>query len=205
MKNIIAIVGTNSDNSTNRKLLYFMKELFVDKANIEVVEIKDLPLFNKPSNKVLPENVMKLSNQIDQADGVIISTAEYDHSVTASLMSALSWLSYDNFPFVDKPVMITGASYGTLGSSRALAHLRQILNAPELKARLMPSSEFLLSHSLNAFDENNHLKDQHKIELLQSIFADFLLFIDVNKQLMNSHAENIEIAKNFSWKDGGNI
>ena len=57
-------------------------------------------------------------------------------------MNALSWLSYGIFPFVDKPVMITGASYGTLGSSRAQAHLRQILDAPELKARLCQALNF---------------------------------------------------------------
>ena len=74
-----------------------------------------------------------------------ISTPEYDHAVPASLMPKLVILR--DFPFVDKPVMITGASYGTLGSSRAQAHLRQILDAPELKARIMPSSEFLLAHS----------------------------------------------------------
>jgi Predicted flavoprotein len=49
--------------------------------------------------------------------------------------------------------MITGASYGSLGSSRAQAQLRQILDSPELKARIMPSSEFLLGHSLQAFDD----------------------------------------------------
>ena len=117
-------------------------------------------------------------------------------------MSALSWLSYGNFPFVDKPVMITGASYGTLGSSRALSHLRQILNAPELKARIMPSSEFLLSHSLNAFDKEGKLKDQNCMELLEGIFEDFLIFVDVNKKLMHAHEANVKTAENFSWEEG---
>ena len=54
--------------------------------------------------------------------------------------------------------MITGASYGTSRSSRAQAHLRQILDSPELKARIMPSSEFLLGHSLQAFDEQGRLE-----------------------------------------------
>ena len=65
-------------------------------------------------------------------------------------MSALAWLSYGIYPLLRKPVMITGASYGTLGSSRAQLQLRQILDSPELKASVMPSSEFLLSHSLQA-------------------------------------------------------
>jgi len=76
----------------------------------------------------------------------------------------LNWLSYKERPFVDKPVMITGASYGTLGSSRAQMHLRQILDSPELKARIMPSSEFLLGHSLQAFDEERNLGDKGKLK-----------------------------------------
>ena len=54
----------------------------------------------------------------------------------------IEWLSYTTRPLIDKPVMITGASLGALGSSRAQAHLRQILDAPEVKARIMPSAEF---------------------------------------------------------------
>lgn len=50
--------------------------------------------------------------------------------------------------------MITAASYGNLGASRAHAQLRQILDAPELKARILPSSEFcwgiLYKHLMNA-------------------------------------------------------
>ena len=49
-------------------------------------------------------------------------------------------------PLLNKPVMITGASYGTLGASSAQLQLRQILNAPEIKANVLPD-EFLLSHS----------------------------------------------------------
>ena len=43
---LVAIVGTNSDRSTNRKLLEFMQKHFSDKADIEVLEIKQLPAFN---------------------------------------------------------------------------------------------------------------------------------------------------------------
>lgn len=204
MKQIIAMVGTNSDKSTNRDLIYFMKDLFKDRANIEVMEIKELPLFNKPADKTVPENVAEMAAKIKAADGVIISTPEYDHSVTASLMNALSWFSYGTFPFVDKAVMITGASYGTLGSSRALSHLRQILNAPELKAHVMPSSEFLLSHSLNAFDEKGSLKDEEKVDHLNKIFDDFLVYVDVNEKLTNAHEENVRMAENFSWEEGVN-
>ncbi len=200
MTKLIALVGTNSDFSTNRQLLQFIQTHFSDQAEIELVEIKDIPMFNKPADQHIPEAAQVIAAKIEAADGVIISTPEYDHAVPASLMSALSWLSYNVYPFVDKPVMITGASYGTLGSSRAQAQLRQILDSPELKARIMPSSEFLLSHSLQAFDEAGNLLDAEQTEKLEGLFADFLTFVQVSKQLNQAHASNIKEAKNFSWE-----
>ena len=201
MKKIIGLVGTNSDHSTNRMLLQFIQKHFSNQAQIEVVEIKDLPLFNKPENKQLPVLVQELAKKIEDADGVIISTPEYDHSVPASLINALNWLSYGIFPFVDKPVMTTGASYGTLGSSRAQMHLRQILDAPELKARVMPSSEFLLSHSLQAFNEDAGLIDFEQIEKLEGLFEDFQIFMDITNQLKSAHAINKKEAESFSWEN----
>ncbi|WP_112182096.1 MULTISPECIES: NADPH-dependent FMN reductase [Paraliobacillus] len=201
MNHFIGLVGTNSDKSTNRQLLKFMKQYFSEKATIEIVEIRDLPLFNKPEDKTLPPLVKEMADKIEQADGVIISTPEYDHAVPASLMSALNWLSYGIYPFVDKPVMITGASYGTLGSSRAQAHLRHMLDSPELKARIMPSSEFLLNHSLQSFDEENNLKDLEKTEELSNLFDDFLIFVNIVNQLVHAHGSNKKAAANFSWEN----
>ena len=54
MLKLIAIVGTNSKRSTNRQLLQYMQKHFADKAEIELVEIKDLPVFNKPADKQIP-------------------------------------------------------------------------------------------------------------------------------------------------------
>lgn len=201
MEKFIGLVGTNSDNSTNRKLLQFMEKYFADKAQIEIIEIKDLPIFNKPEDKQIPEQVQLIADKIDAASGVIISTPEYDHAVPASLINALNWLSYGIFPFVDKAVMITGASYGTLGSSRAQLHLRQILDSPELKARIMPSSEFLLSHSLQAFDEEGRLNNEEHIEKLEGLFEDFLTFVKITNQLNHAHSINKKEAENFSWEE----
>lgn len=199
MKKLIGLVGTNSEKSTNRQLLQYMSSHFGNLAQIELVEIKDFPLFNKPEDKYLPAIVKEVADKIEAADGVIISTPEYDHTITAALSNALAWLSYGVYPFVDKPVMITGASYGKLGSSRAQQHLRQILDSPELKARIMPSSEFLLGYSLQAFNENGELVNVEKAEQLNRIFDDFLLFIAITSQLMEAHAANKKEAENFSW------
>ena len=172
MLKLIAIVGTNSKRSTNRQLLQYMQKHFADKAEIELVEIKDLPVFNKPADKQIP----------------------------AVLMSALAWISYGVFPLLNKPIMITGASYGTLGSSRAQLQLRQILNAPEIKATVLPD-EFLLSHSLQAFDKNGDLVDLDVIKKLDAIFDDFRIFVKITEKLRSAQELLRKDAEEFDWEN----
>lgn len=197
---LLGLVGTNSARSTNRKLLQYIKQHFADKADIELVEVKDLPVFNKPANRELPESVKELVAKIESADGVIIGTPEYDHSIPAVLMNALAWVSYGVYPMLNKPVMITGASYGTLGSSRAQLQLRQILNAPELKATVLPD-EFLLSHSMKAFDTNGELIDLEISQKLDAIFDDFRLFVKMTSKLSSAKELLQKEAENFDWEN----
>lgn len=199
MKKFMAIVGTNSRHSTNRQLLQCMQQHFAAQAAIELIEIAGIPLFDKPADHRLPPQVATISQKIAASDGVIISTPEYDHSVPACLSNALAWLSYGNHPFVDKPVMVIGASYGSLGSSRAQSHLRQILDAPELRARIMPSSEFLLGHSLTAFNEQGGLKNPDLMAKLAGLFADFLQFVTLTNQLTHAKKIDQQEAQDFDW------
>lgn len=186
MKKYIAIPGTN------RRLLQFIQHHFADQAEIEIMEIGGLPVFYKTPDRSLPAGVEQMVAKLAAADGVIISTPEYDHGVPAVLMNALSWLSYGVHPLADKPVMITGASYGMLGTSRAQTMLRQMLDSPELSARIMPSSEYMVGHSLQAFDEDGNLKEEELVDRLDGLFNDFETFVDVNKNLVynREHAMN---------------
>ena len=196
----LAIVGTNSDVSTNRMLLQFMQKHFSSGAEIELYEIKDLPAFNEPEDSDIPEKVAELSDKILKADGVIIATPEYDHAIPAVLKSALEWISYTSQALTDKPVLIVGASLGTLGSSRAQAHLRQILDSPELAARIMPSSEFLLGKSQGAFDSTGNLVYSDKLSELDEIFREFLLFTDITSKLLAEKVLHKKVKK-FTWEE----
>ena len=200
MLKLIAIVGTNSKRSTNRQLLQYMQKHFAEKAEIELVEIKDIPVFNKPADKQVPAEILEIAAKIEEADGVIIGTPEYDHSIPAVLMSALAWLSYGIYPLLNKPIMITGASYGTLGSSRAQMQLRQILNAPEIKASVLPD-EFLLSHSLQAFNSSGDLVDLDVIKKLDATFDDFRIFVKITEKLRNAQALLRKDAEDFDWEN----
>lgn len=196
----LAIVGTNSDVSTNRTLLQFMQKHFSNEAEIEVYEIKDLPAFMEPEDSDIPEKVAELADKISNADGVIIATPEYDHAIPAVQKSALEWISYTTQSLTDKPVLIVGASHGTLGSSRAQAHLRQILDSPELAARIMPSSEFLLGKSQSAFDLSGNLIYMDKLSELDEIFREFVLFTDITSKLLEQKALNKK-EKKYTWQE----
>ena len=197
---LIGLVGANNAKSTNRKLLQYMQKHFEKEAEIELVEIADLPVFNKPADKKVPAEVLAIAEKIEAAEGVIIGTPEYDHAIPAALANALAWLSYGIFPLLNKPVMITGASYGTLGSSRAQAQLRIILDSPEIKASVMPGSEFLLGHSLQAFDGEGNLVDLETVQKLEALFNDFRLFVKMTAKLSTAQALLHKEAEDFDWE-----
>lgn len=200
MLHYVGIAGTNIQRSTNLKLLQYMKKHYSEEAVIEIVDISNLPVFYKASQDHIPEAVNVISEKIRKADGVIIATPEYDHAIPAVLSSALAWFSYRIHPFAGKPVMIVGASYGSLGTSRAQAQLRQILDSPELKASIMPSSEFLVGHSLEAFDDSGNLKNLRLGVQLNGLFSDFSVFVKLTKQMIHSQKQAKEQTKNVNWQ-----
>lgn len=198
--NLVGIVGTNSERSTNRKLLRFMAEHFAPQVAIEVLEIKDLPAFDEPENKTAPAAVTAFSKKIAAADGVIIATPEYNHTIPAPLASALEWIAYTSRVLVNKPVMIVGCSLGALGTSRAQAHLRQILDAPELKARVMPGTEFFLGHSEHVLDGDFNLNNPEKVAELEEHFTEFQDFVTITNQIVKQ--ADTDRKKAFVWEAG---
>ncbi|MBE5983006.1 flavocytochrome c [Lacrimispora sp. AGF001] len=179
----IAIVGTNAKKSYNRKLLQFMKKHFESKAEIEVLDITDVPMFNQSDNQSYGEVIQMFNNKITECDGVIMATPEYNHSIPSGLKSLIEWLSFDLHPLAGKPVMIVGASLGTQGSSRAQLHLRQILDAPGVDANVMPGYEFLLGNASKAFDEAGDLVNEGTIDFLDICFLRFMRFATISNQL----------------------
>ena len=73
------------------------------------------------------------------------------------------------------------------------------MNAPEIKANVLPD-EFLLSHSLQAFDSNGDLVDLDVIKKLDAIFDDFRLYVKISGKL--SHATELlhKEAEDFDWE-----
>lgn len=176
---IVGIVGSNADFSYNRLLLNFIAKQFKTLVDVEVLDIKDIPMFNQSDDQTNSAPIQHFNKKITEADGVIIATPEYNHSVPSALQSVIEWLSFKIHPLDGKPVMIVGASYDVQGSSRSQLHLRQILDAPGVNAVVMPGNEFLLGEVHKAFDEDKNLKDPQTTQFLESCIKKFIRFINV--------------------------
>lgn len=80
----VGLVGSNYDQSYNRKLLEFIRRQFKIKFELEVLEIDEVPMFNQDEKWDESFQLRLLYNKITRADGVIIATPEHvmslDHS-----------------------------------------------------------------------------------------------------------------------------
>ncbi len=94
-------------------------------ANYQLVDIKDykLPLLGESEDK---EGIERWNAKLAELDGFIFVTAEYNHSMPASLKNALD-LARDAWG--NKVAGIV--SYGSAGGARAAEHLKGVLG--ELK------------------------------------------------------------------------
>ena len=104
--------------------------------------VGDFPLYNfDVQEKGFPPAVTAMADAIRAADGVILVTPEYNHSIPGVLKNAIDWISrLPNQPFAGKPVAIQSASPSLFGGLRAQLHLRHSfvyldarpLNKPEV-------------------------------------------------------------------------
>ncbi|WP_245825808.1 NADPH-dependent FMN reductase [Trichococcus palustris] len=187
MMKFLGIVGSTSDISFNRILLKYIQRRFDDKFELQLVEVKDFPLFNQDIPLEEVPLVSAVARKIEAADGIIIATPEHNHTISAALKSFLEWMSSDVHPFDGKPVMIVGASYFAYGSSRAQLHLRQVLDAPGVNAVVLPGNEFLLGDVKKAFDDFNNLKDPGTVKFLENCLDNFVRFVKIINQVADKN------------------
>ena len=176
---IVAIAGSIADISYNRQLLTFIASHYASQIDIELLEIKNIPMFNEDKDQTQSAAVQYLVHKIESADGVILATPEHNHTTSPAMKNVIEWLSYKVHPLNQKPVLIVGASWHTQGSSRAQLALRQIMESPGVGALVMPSDEFLLADAKKAFDELGNLKDSKTIAFLDTVINKFIRWINV--------------------------
>ena len=128
--------------------------------DVEVLDLRDWPLpmfaetfqtvgdFNDPTYS--SPLVRSWNKKIAEADGYLVITPEYNHSVPAVLKNAIDSV-FVSFAFRNKPIAAVGYSGGIAGGVRAIEHLAHIA----VEAEMVPvRTTTIIPQVFEAFDED---------------------------------------------------
>ena len=169
---LLTICGALRAGSTNRLLLAEATRVF-GVARVVEADLR-LPLYDNDLEDAsgIPADVQLLADQIRGADAVVMSTPEYNKSLSGVLKNALDWVSrVPGSVWRDKPVAIISAADGRAGGERAQFALRLCMVA--FRPRLLTGPEVMVANSRIAFDAQGRLIDARTIkglsELMQAL------------------------------------
>jgi NAD(P)H-dependent FMN reductase len=145
MTKIAIILGSTKPGRNGEAVAKWAYELAKKRtdAEFELVDIADynLPLYDEPYPAMMQqytkEHTKKWSQKINEFDGYIFVTAEYNHSIPGALKNAIDYL---NVEWKNKSAGFI--SYGSAGGARAVEHLRLVaaeLHMADVRAQVMLS------------------------------------------------------------------
>lgn len=174
---ILAIPGSLRRASLNRGLLVAAQELLRGRAEVELVSLAEIPLYNDDVRAAgYPEPVARLRDQVERADALLIGATEYNFAPSGVLKNAIDWASRQpGPPLLHKPFGMVGASTGGFGTVRAQLALRQILLFTQCNG--YPAS-LHVSGAAKLFDEEGRLTDEETRRSLSDFLDGFLTFLE---------------------------
>lgn len=180
MTTLIGLSGSLRKASYNTDLLHAAAELMPENSQLVVKTLHGIPLYDGDveDRDGIPAAVTALGQAIADADGLLISTPEYNNSLPGVLKNAIDWLSRIDEEtmqiFAKKPVAVVGASPGGFGTVLAqgawLPVLRTLETCPWFGGRL------LVSRAGGLFDKGGHLTDEATKGKLKDFLAGFVGF-----------------------------
>ncbi len=182
---ILALAGSLRRDSFNKKLVAIAAHGARQAgAEVTLIDLKDfpLPLFDQDleAERGMPESGARLKKLFIDHDGLLISSPEYNSSLTAVLKNTIDWVSRPApgeaplVAFKGKVAALMSASPGALGGLRGLVHVRSILG--NLGVIVLPD-QIAVAKAHEAFGPDGALNDprqQAGIEKLGRTLAEFL-------------------------------
>lgn len=175
-KNILAIIGSASENSANLKLVELIGDLTKDLINLSVYkELKSLPHFDPElSANNPPEKIIELRNKIDQAHGIIICTPEYVFSIPGGLKNAIEWCIATTV-LTGKPCgLITASAHGQKGHEELQLIMKTAM------AKFNENTTLLIQGIKGKFDQQGNLINNEIINDLKEFMDAFIRLTNHN-------------------------
>ena len=182
---ILAFAGSTRRESFNKRLVRVAAAgARRAGAEVTVLDLADLPLpiFDQDLEAAegLPANARKLKELMADHQGFLISSPEYNSSITPLLKNAIDWASRKEegeqpmTAYRGKAAALMSASPGGLGGLRGLVHLRAILG--NMGVLVLPRQK-AVGGAVKAFNEDGNLLDpklQADVEALGAELAEAL-------------------------------
>ncbi|MDO9545818.1 MAG: NAD(P)H-dependent oxidoreductase [Pelolinea sp.] len=179
MKQILGIPGSLRKNSFNKTLLQSASTFILEGYSFQMVDLGTIPLYNDDlALENPPSAVVDFRNNIQQADGILIASAEYNYSFSGVLKNALDWAATNTIGNVlnEKPTAIMGASKGVFGTARSQLVLRQVLLAAN--ANVVQRPEVYVRSAGSKIDKNGIMIDEYTQEKIKQLLTALMEKID---------------------------
>lgn len=179
--NILIVNGGIRKESLNAKVASNLPALAPSGMTLSFADIKNLPVFNADYEQDFPAAGTKLKEDIRKADGIIFISPEHNRSPAVALKNAIDWASrpYGDNAWEGKPLLVMGATGGSIGTSLAQEHLKSI--ALYLNMRVLGQPEVYIGGVSQKLGEDGTLTDEGTREHLTKALAAFADFVNANK------------------------
>ena len=167
---LIGMSGSLRKGSYNTMLLKAAAQLLPADVSMDIVSIEDIPLYNAdldlPAARQRPEAVEHLRKMLTDADGILISSPEYNYSIPGGLKNAIDWASRgEDSPLLRKPVAVIGATTGLWGTARMQVAFHNVFLFLDMKPVYKP--EVLVAQAEKKFDNEGNLTDELAKKLIK--------------------------------------
>jgi chromate reductase len=177
---IAVFVGSLRKESYNLKTAKALIALAPESLSLELISIRDLPMFNEDLEATPPSQWTAFREQIIAADALLFLTPEYNRSVPGVLKNAIDVGSrpYGQNSWNGKPGAVVSVSIGNISGFGANHHLRQSLVFVNVPTIAQP--EAYIGGSAALFDDKGNLVDESTKGFLKDFMLAFGKWIDQN-------------------------
>ncbi|MGE3800027.1 MAG: NADPH-dependent FMN reductase [Candidatus Kapaibacterium sp.] len=181
MVKILVFAASLREESLNRKLATVAARYAEEEgAEVQHVHFQELapPLYNGDAQQKIgfPVETEKFVQYLEEADGLILASPEYNYSLPGTLKNAIDWVSRVRpMPLRGKSALLISTSTGQIGGIRGLWQLRIPLEG--LGVYVHPDM-YALPWGGKMFDEEGYLVEEERGELLQKMVRSFISFTE---------------------------
>jgi NAD(P)H-dependent FMN reductase len=177
---LIALSGALRRASYNTALLRAAAAMAPEGVTIELRTLHGIPLYDGDVEaQGIPEAVTTLREAIRAADGLLISTPEYNNSIPGVLKNGLDWLSRPSGEgaklFGGRPTAVIGATPGGFGTVQAQDAILSVLRA--FGCDCWFGGRLMLSHANAAFDVEGRLTEEKLLAQLRGFVNGFVTHV----------------------------